>query len=368
MKTVEITDPMFNMAVGSFSIPKDWDFEGTVLHGPGCQGLTTVVVYRAYSPDLLYGVQAIPATDFYWADDPRARPHVPACKLLQPVSAGDYGTLIAARIRPGAVVDSVGDAPSNAAFQASLAKSTQALAAQASSMGMRNHATMTGDIKQLNIHYDLNGHAEEELLGIRMTVTRQPTSVIVSKPGQVMQTAWEELIVSSPGITGARAPQGQLHAHSAMLQAVFDSYKPNPQWAPAVAAYMQNASNRAIAASWAVTNSILQKGAQEQAQRTQQAQAFIQNMQQQGDARRDQFNANMAQRSAHAADVSDYLLDQQLFVNPTTGQTQTQSNQYNHTYSNGTGPGSAVVQSNSPNSNPNGVLQGNWTELQPIHH
>ena len=76
----------------------------------------------------------------------------------------------------------------------------------------------------------------------------------------------------------------------------------------------------------------------------------------------------MAQRSAHAADVSDYLLDQQLFVNPTTGQTQTQSNQYNHTFSNGSGAGSAVVQTNDPNANPNGVLQGNWTELQPIHH
>jgi hypothetical protein len=76
----------------------------------------------------------------------------------------------------------------------------------------------------------------------------------------------------------------------------------------------------------------------------------------------------MAQRDAHTRDVCDYLLDQQLYLNPTTGQTQTQSNQYNHTYSNGSGPGSSVVQSNSPNSSTQGVLAGNWTELQPIHH
>ncbi len=38
------------------------------------------------------------------------------------------------------------------------------------------------------------------------------------------------------------------------------------------------------------------------------------------------------------------------------------------TYSDGSGPGSVVMQTNSPNSNPNGVLVENWTELQPIHH
>jgi hypothetical protein len=116
-----------------------------------------------------------------------------------------------------------------------------------------------------------------------------------------------------------------------------------------------------------VTNSILAQGRAEQAQRTANAQAFIANMQKQGDARNAQFNAQMAAKDAHTKDVVDYLLDQQLYVNPTTGQTQTQSNQYNHTYSNGTGPGSTVVQSNAP-ANPQGVLPGNWTELQPIHH
>jgi hypothetical protein len=368
MKTVEINDPMFNMPVGSLSIPKDWNFEGTVLHGPGCQGLLTDVVYRIYSPDMLYGIQQIPTASFYWADDARARPHAATCKLLQPVSAENYGRLIAVRIRPGAVVDSVVVDPSNATLQASLEKNTQALATQAASMGMRNHAKMSGEVKQLHIHYDLSGHPEEELLRVAMTVTDQPVSTIVSKPGQVMQTAWESMIVSSPSVTGTRAPKGQMASHGDVLDAIVKSYKPNPAWAPAVAKYMQDATNRSIQASWAITNSILQKGAQEQAQRTQQAQAFIQNMQQQGDARRDEFNASMAQRSGHAADVSDYLLDQQLFVNPTTGQTQTQSNQYNHTFSNGSGAGSAVVQTNDPNANPNGVLQGNWTELQPIHH
>ncbi len=368
MKTVEVTDPMFNMVAGTFSIPRSWNFEGTVLHGPGCQGLATNLVFRAYSPDMVYGLQQIPTTSFYWADDPRAMPHVAACKLLQPISAEEYGKLIAIRVRPGAVVDSVEDSPDSARFQANLDKGNQALASQASSMGMPNHTVVKGELKRLHIHYDLDGHPEEEFLTVGMTVADQPTTTIVNRPGQVLQTAWKHLMASNPTISGVRAPQGQLQSHMASFESIAKSYKPNPDYTARVNAYMQDATNRSIAASWAVTNSILRQGAQEQAQRTQNAQAFIQNMQQQGDARNAQFNANMAQRDAHTRDVCDYLLDQQLYLNPTTGQTQTQSNQYNHTYSNGSGPGSSVVQSNNPNSNPQGVLSGNWTELQPIHH
>jgi hypothetical protein len=197
-----------------------------------------------------------------------------------------------------------------------------------------------------------------------------------------MQLAMKQRYQSLPIVSGARTPQEQLQAHEAAIKAMGNSFRANPDYTAKYAAYMQDATNKSIAASWAVTNSILRIGAQEQAQRTAQSQAFIQNMQKQGDARNaafqaheDQrtagvadFNAHEAQRSAHAADVSDYLLDQQLYVNPTTGEKSKQSNQYNHTYSNGTGPGSAVMQTNSPNSNPNSALVGNWTELQPIHH
>jgi hypothetical protein len=382
MKTVEIIDPMFNMVAYTLSIPKSWNFEGTVLHGPGCLTESVAVVFRAYSSDMLYGVQMIPTSGFFWADDKRALPEGPACKILQPMSAGDYGKLIVIRMRPGSVVDSVEPDPDEAVYQAAVEKSNQALAAQAASMGNRNPAKARGEFKRIHIHYDFNGHAEEEWLGVSMSVTNWPVSVNVSPPGKLMQLAMKQRYQSLPIVSGARTPQGQLQAHEAAIKAMGNSFRANPDYTAKYAAYMQDATNKSIAASWAVTNSILRIGAQEQAKRTAQSQAFIQNMQKQGDARNAafqahedertagvaDFNAHEAQRSAHAADVSDYLLDQQLYVNPTTGEKSKQSNQYNHTYSNGTGPGSAVVQTNSPNSNPNGVLVGNWTELQPIYH
>jgi hypothetical protein len=367
LKQVEIFDPVFNMVAYTLSIPKSWSFEGTMLRGPGCQTGMLQPVFRAYSPDMLYGIQAIPTSNYYWSDDQRAIPKGPDCKVLQPMSAEDYGRLITVVIRPGSVVDSVGPSPNDAAYQEGLAKTNQALASQAASVGNRNPIKITGENKWLHIHYDLNGHAEEEILGVAINVADQPTSVIVSRPGQVLQTAIKHVMASTPYVSGSRTPQGQMQSHLAAFAAISATFKANPDFNAKYAAFMQNQTNRNIAASWAVTNSILAQGRAEQAQRTANAQAFIANMQKQGDARNAQFNAQMAAKDAHTKDVVDYLLDQQLYVNPTTGQTQTQSNQYNHTYSNGTGPGSTVVQSNAP-ANPQGVLPGNWTELQPIKH
>jgi hypothetical protein len=364
MRTAEIWDPMFNMVAYTISIPQNWNFEGTVLHGPGCQTGMAQPVMRAFSPDMLYGIQTMATADYFWADDQRALPQGPACKILQPMSAEEYGRLVSISIRPGSVVDSVEASPNEATYLASLEKSNQMLASQAASMGNRNPVKVSGQTKWLHIHYDFNGHAEEEMLAVTISLADEPTSVMVNRPGQVLQMAIKHRFDSTPYLSGSRAPQGQLLPHMNAFKAIGASFKANPDYNARYAAYMQDQTNKSIAASWAVTNSILAKGAQEGAQRSANAQAFIANMQKQGDARNANFNAQMAAKDAHAKDVVDYVLDQQLYVNPTTGQTQTQSNQYNHTYSNGSGPGSVVLQTNSATA----PASGNWTELQPIHH
>jgi hypothetical protein len=365
MKTVEIVDPMFNMVAYSMQIPTSWKFESTVLHGPGCLIEYAGVAYRAYSPDMLFGVQAIPSSEFYWADDPKAIPTGRDCKNVPPISAADYGKLISIRMRPGSEVDSVETSANEANYQATIEKNNAELARQAAASGNRNPSKYKGEIKRLHIHYDLNGHAEEEWLNVAMEVGDLPTSIWVNQQGRPPQLAMKHRIISTVTVSGSRAPQGQWQANADAIRAIGMSIKANPEYTAKFAAYMQDKTNKSIAASWAVTHAILQKGAQEQAQRTQQAQQFIQNMQQQGDARRANFNTQMDRKSAHAQDVCDYLLDQQLYVNPTTGEKSKASNQYNHTYSNG---GNTVVQTNSPTYNPNGLLQGNWTELQPINH
>jgi hypothetical protein len=396
MRTVEIWDPMFNMVAYTMSIPQNWNFEGTMLYGPGCASRMVTAVFRAYSPDMQYGVQAIPTAPFSWSVDERARPKGSGCKIIQPMSAEDYGRLILPTIRPGAVVDGSKPADDDAGWRESFAKNNQIYAQQAAAAGNRNPTTTKAEAWALLLHYDLNGRPEEEGLHVVMIATDTATPVLVPfRPGQRVSSPMESarVISSTPVVSTMRAPKGQLMAHMNGFTVISKSFKENPDYAAKYAAAVKKQSDEfiagiqkigedSIARSWAVENSILKMGEQEQAQRMANSQAFIANMQQQGEARNQAFaqheadksagvqafNAREDARSGHARDVSDYLLDQQLYVNPTTGQTQTQSNQYDHTYSNGTGPGSVVIQANGPNSNPQGVVTGNWTELQPIHH
>jgi hypothetical protein len=378
VKNVQIFDPMFNMAGYTMQVPTNWEFEGAVLHGPGCMSNYSGTAFRAYSKDMLYGMQMFPSTEFVWADDPRALPKGPGCKDLQPISATDYGKFISIRIRPGSVVDPVEPIPDEAAFEANINNMNQSMAAECARearMAVRGGLppacpSYKGDSKLLYLHYDLNGHPEEESLEVQIIVENAPTTIPAppTARGPSFQSLRRFQIISTVYVSGARAPRGQLKSLLPAYRAMGKTFQIKSDYKAAYSAYMQNKTNQQIAASWQTFHSMMKASDDQMAQVRANAQAQVQQMQAQSDARNAQFNADMAARSGHARDVSDYLLDQQYYVSPTTGQTQTQSNAYNHTFSNGSGPGSAVVQTNDPNFNPNGVIQGNWTELQPIHH
>ncbi len=365
MKTVEITDPMFNnMVVETMTIPATWDFEGAVLHGPGCKGDYWSIVFRMNSPDMKYGIQAVPQINWYWADDERAKPKGPACKDAPLMSAAEYGTMASLKMRPGSTIETIEKAPSADSVAASTEKANQAYQQQAQQLRIQP-MHQTSDAKRLLLHYDLNGQPEDEWMSVIMTVVMMPTPVIVSRPGEILRSGYVPSYTSSVYSQTFRAPKGQLQASYGLFASIAASTKVNPQYQNTLFAWMRDQNNRAIAASWQTTHSILQQGAAAGEQLRQNAQRFIANMRAEGQARNDNFNAMMQQRSAHAAEVSDYLLDQQFYVNPTTGQTSTHSSGAGATYSNGNG---TVVQSTNPTYNPNGLLAGNWTELQPIHH
>jgi hypothetical protein len=203
-------------------------------------------------------------------------------------------------------------------------------------------------------------------LEIQMTVEDQPVSIQAApqRPGQVFQILKKDVMISNFTVTGTRAPQGQLKASLPAYMGIIKSFQVDPNYLAKFTAFENNKTNRQIAASWQTFHSIMQQSDQQMAQMRANAQQAIKDSEARSDARQQQFNATEAAKSGHAQDVSDYLLDQQYYVNPTTGQTTTQSNAYNHTYSNGSGPGSAILQTNSPNA----PAQGNWTELQPIKH
>jgi len=322
-------------------------------------------------------VQLAPRNTWFWADTESGRPKGPDCKDLPPMSAADFGALVTIRMRPGSVIDAVEQPPVDKMAEL-VAKNN------AATSGNRNAPKQSWDAKRLVIHYDLNGQPEEELLSVGMMVTDSSVTFILNKPGGKIGNGVEHLYTTNADFVGMRAPKGQLQSRLDELQAIRFSFKENPEYQAKVSAYLAGQTEKALAANRQVFNSFTKMNAQQAEQRRQNAQAFIQNMQQQGanrtaefnksmeqrSANAAQFNANMDRRSGHAQDVCDYLLDQQLFVDPTTGERSKASNQYDHTFRDGsiTSNTTTTLQTDSPTYNPQGILKGNWVELQPIHN
>jgi hypothetical protein len=66
-----------------------------------------------------------------------------------------------------------------------------------------------------------------------------------------------------------------------------------------------------------------------------------------------------------AMDTVDYSLNQQTVMDPNTGAINKVSNASSYTWIDSSGKTS--YQTNDPNANPNGVMQGNWTKQQVVH-
>jgi len=301
-----------------------------------------------------YGIQLLPDTEFFWADDPRTLPKFGKCKYMPPISAADYAQFVSIRMRPNAVIDSVVPAPGEADFQANISK-TQFV--------MFNQVGIMGEIKRVYLHFDMDGQPEEEFLQARMVVRKLNVLTNISHTAMVQYRPMPQY-ASEASVTAVHAPQGQLESHSAATKAIFQSLKANPEYIETSNAYFQNQTNIAIANSWAVFNSTMRASQQQFEAMSQNAQNFIQNMQAQGDARHAQFMANMDRRDRHTQDVTDWILNRQLYQNPNTGQTFTASNQHKYTYQDQAG---RVIQSDSI-INPNELYQSDWTSPVPIHH
>ncbi len=353
-KTVPIIDPMFQMVAYTMEIPANWNFEGVMLHGPGCKGPFSGIVFRAYSPDMRYGVQLLPDTEFFWADDPRTLPKFGKCKYMPPISAADYAQFVSIHMRPNAVIDSVVPAPGEADFQANISK-TQFV--------QLNQIGITGEIKRVYLHFDMDGQPEEELLQTRMVLRKLNVLTNISQTAMVQYRPMPQY-ASIASTTAVHAPQGQLEAHSAATIAIIQSLRANPQYIETSNAYFQNQTNMAIANSWAVFNTTMRISQQQADIRSQNAQNFIQNMNRQGEERHQRVMADLDRRDRHTQDVTDWILNQQLYQNPNTGQTFTASNQHRYTYQDQAGH---VIQSDSI-INPNELYQSDWTSPVPIHH
>jgi hypothetical protein len=385
-KQVEVRDPFYNnMVAYTITIPKDWVFEGTVLHGPGCNGLYyQSIAFRAYSPDAAFGVQVTPRLDYYYWEEQNARPAGPACKFFAPMSSADYAAMFAYRARPKAEIDRnepVTDAQQVHDFY-ERNNETMARSAQQWNMPAEND---TADFSRTRIHYQWEGFQEEEWLRVEMVYKDMPKSVFIYNGGpHPGHAAWRHFLDVGTVLSSRRAPKGKLDEYDPALCAILGTEKFNPAFGQATNAHQQQLSDMIIHSIQTQTMINQQNSQAFMDAMTRQHESFMAHMQRQGEIRHQnamaQINSQTAQAhnfigqmdasTARTRDYQDILLDQQYYVNPQTGETSTVSGRFNHTWVNGPASSNAtsIVQSRDPNFNPNGAAGYNWVELMPIHH
>ena len=91
-------------------------------------------------------------------------------------------------------------------------------------------------------------------------------------------------------------------------------------------------------------------------------QAFMQQQESQFESAMNNAYASMDAQSTAASDWVDYSLNQETVMNP-DGSTTKVSDAYSQTWTDGT----HWYQSNETGLNPNGVLQGTWTQSTQVH-
>jgi hypothetical protein len=164
-----------------------------------------------------------------------------------------------------------------------------------------------------------------------------------------------------------RAPKGKLDALVALVDAHDLTKTVNDQhW---LEVYMQRQQRegmnriRALGQTEARQNSMLRaQYAQIQETMNRNHAAFMAQQESQFHSAMNNANNAMNARTTAASDWVDYALDQQTVTG--SGGTVKVSSAYSQTWSNGQ---NQWFQTNDPNTNPNGVFPGNWTQNTKVH-
>jgi hypothetical protein len=354
LKRVEIVDrhgfekPMPAM---SLLVPADWSFDGQIRYAQKVGDPADLVrlAFRTTSPDRRLAIEMFPGWSWAWADDPMMRQAMQnqnamtaqmggaRAELGPPMSARDFLTRVAVpRLRPGAKVLGIEPIPDVDAALQEQVKQAQSMAASAGvPMRLRaDHARARLQLPQGK------GPAEEWLTAVVFTrATAMPSMSPTGQRGQsaIYQCTAEQLFAM-------RAPPGELPAHQKLFRTVLSTVRLDPTWQGRVLQVQTNMSAANVQSAADRSKIIAQSGAD------------------QSRAIREGYENRQAALARSNERFSDAMRGVQNFHNPTTGEDVKLSNEYAHAWVSGNGE---YVMSDS-SGNPGQVLQGHWTELQPV--
>ncbi|HEY1900800.1 MAG TPA: hypothetical protein VGG56_00085 [Terracidiphilus sp.] len=362
MTTAPVTDPTLNnMVAVNMTIPAGWKLEGIEMMPP-CTPFP-FSAFRAHSPDGLMQMRQEPLVGWRWASS--LKMNQSGCANISGViSAADFLKYYVGTMQGGVHV--VGTMPVPAGYAQWAERMADQANQNASRWGPALRSQNSADTAALRVQVVNGTFIVEERLRAAVECAVNNTPKNSASP----------FMIGPHGACYARvdvlaAPQGKLDA----LVQLADSndlphWKGNPEWQQATMQQMTERNQRdgerrlaeGRAESQAFSNMMNNAFQQSMARSASQHAAFMQ--QQESSFRSSMNNANAAMnaRSTAASDWVDYALDQQTVTG--AGGTVKVSNAYSQTWSNGQGQ---WYQTNDTNANPNGVLQGNWTQTTVVH-
>jgi len=364
-----IFDPHLGLNAYNVTVPANWKFDGVYVAGSSCVQVP-FPVFRMYSPDGLTEIRRLPRFDWSWSNSKfKGKQQSDCLDLKQDLSAGEFikyliGMMQVAYVRDVPVPKEAADAlqktfdQTNTAMANSAAQLDKMNASLAvmKSQPKNQPATQHGGLAGAIAEYRNGTFMIEEQISVKLMCMHNPVNF-----GTERDTFFDSCNAT---VRIVRAPKGQLEAVMAQTQGV--GAVENPEWA---SKYMDFVLAQAKARSdqmFRDSNARMQQQHDDferaQSVRAQQHQQFMATMQE--GTNRSMARAAEAANSRHAIaqDWCDYALDRQTVTG--AGGTVKISNAYNQTWTDGSGN---YYQTNDPNTNPNGVLKGSWTQTTQVH-
>jgi len=350
VSTVTIHDPEMNgMPAETLTIPAGFKFDGVMMTSP-CTTLPWPV-FRAYSPDGLVEMRALPSFGWKWSANPKFVNFNGCMPARGPMSAADFLKHFVETIPGGVHV--LGPMPVSPTFQQWAQKFADQLNSQPVVYAPAT-AHNTADTAAIRLETHNGSFLIEQRIRVAVECATYP-------PGPLQGG---NCFVRADVL---RAPQGKLDA---LVQLVDRNELPKPkaidQYAQAIMAREQARGRAAIGAmnQLQAAQAARMKAMNDQFMSTMQHNhdAFLQQQESQFKSFQANQAANRQARDNAASDWVDFALDRQTTTG--AGGTVHVSSQYSHTWSNGQGE---WYQTNDPNANPNNVLYGNWSEDTKVH-
>jgi hypothetical protein len=348
MKRVTVMDQNgFERPIPSATLllPADWQYQGATQWNIKDACNTIQTTFRSSGPDGR-AYELFPNYNWVWADDPtplrvaaqqKAQYGTKGCDVMPPMGAAEFLRRNLPRLRPNAQLAGVEPLPEYLQTLQQQARQTERMAAQ---YNLRQQ--VRPDVARARLRYSLNGQAVEEWVVATTVVTGTLGPSMDLRSGRMTQ-AFSYNCTATLG--AARAPAGQLDSSEKFFKLIISTIRVDPAWQSRV---NQNSSN---------IQAIEQKGIRDRVAINTKAANDIAEIRRQGYANQ--------QRSEDRVfgNLSDANRGVETFRNPTSGETFELSNLYGHAWVNNR---NEVFLSDQEGVDPNVVLKGNWTALEPV--